>query len=183
MNRTKSVLLVGLLGLACLVLPGALRADTFDWSYTCETTGCTDDASGTLITGAFSGGVATILSIAGTYDGSTITGLLSPGTCCSSPANDNLLYFPGPPYLDLGGLGFSAASLDINLYLASGTTGYADLVCTSGATCGSTTTSVSGGIFSVVPTPEPSALLLLFVGLAVLISLGYKRPGVRVQLT
>jgi hypothetical protein len=175
----RKFLWIILLLFAAIGAPNA-HAQTFDWSYTCETSGCTDNASGTLTTGAFSGGVATILSITGTYDGSAITGLLARGTCCASELNDNLLYFPGTPYLDILGLGLAVGSLDLdsNIFFDDGT--YGDDTCISGNNCSTDYTHVSSGIFPTEPTPEPSAFSLVFVALAAgLISLGFKRRSLR----
>jgi hypothetical protein len=179
----KSVLSIGLLAMVYLMLPSNVRADSsFTWSYTCDTAGCTDNASGTLTTGGFVGGVATILSITGTYDGSAITGLLPTGTCCATDLNDNLLYSPGTPYLDEAGLGLAVGSLDANLFFFEGT--YGDDTCVSGSNCSSDYTRVSSGVFTVaaVKAPEPSSLLMLVVGLAGFISLGCKRRAGRAQL-
>jgi hypothetical protein len=175
----RKFLWIILLLFAAIGAPNA-HAQTFDWSYTCETSGCTDNASGTLTTGAFSGGVATILSITGTYDGSAITGLLAPRTCCASELNDNLLYFPGTPYLDIPGLGLAVGSLDLdsNIFFDDGT--YGDDTCISGNNCSTDYTHVSSGIFTAEPTPEPSTFSLVFVAVAAgLISLGFKRRSLR----
>jgi len=171
---------MGLLALVHLILPSGVRADSsFTWSYTCETAGCTDNASGMLTTGGFVGGAATILSITGTYDGSAITGLLAPGTCCAAVLNDNLLNSPGTPYLDVAGLGLAVGSLDSNIFFYEGT--YGDDTCISGSNCSSDYTRVSSGVFTIaaVQTPEPSSLLMLVVGLAGFISLGCKRRAGR----
>lgn len=158
----KSLTLVALLLLAAA---SSARADqTWDFTYTGAT--ATDTSSGTLTTTDLSGGTATIIGISGTWNGAAITGLLAPGTCCSTLPNDNILYFPGPPFLDVAGLGFSTALgiLDSNVYFSgSSAGGYSDLVAPSNQV--GNLTLVSSGAFTVTPAPEPASIFLLGSGL------------------
>jgi hypothetical protein len=87
------------------------------WDFTYSGSGG-DTASGTLNTTPLSSGTsgqATITGISGTYDGSPIVGLIPAGTCCSSPPNNNVLYYPGPNF-DIAGLGFQSTSNAVNIY-------------------------------------------------------------------
>lgn len=127
--------------------------------------------TGVFTTTAFSGAQATITGISGFYNGSPITALLPPGTCCLSPGNDNQLFFPGP-FLDLGGVGFQVGSLDLNVFLDVFISGssptYANLSASSSNT--SVLTGSSAGTLSVTPasvtaTPEPATIGLLGTGL------------------
>lgn len=74
------------------------RADSFTFTVTGPVSG-----SGTLTTDPLSLGSYLITGISGTFDGSTITGLIAPGAFAT---NDNLLY-PGSPMLDVGGVSFT----------------------------------------------------------------------------
>ena len=66
------------------------------------------------------GGLAQVVGISGTYDGTAITGLVSAGGCCFTPPNDNLVGYSGPgssagsnlgsnAVLDLSGIAFGIA--------------------------------------------------------------------------
>jgi hypothetical protein len=149
-----------------LVVGSPVFADTFDWTYTSST----DNGSGTLTTSAFSGGQATILSFNGTWDGRSITGTLPSGTCCSSPSNDNTLYYPGTPYLDLSGVGFSffVGLLDVNLFYEGGYE-----VDTSSVFGLPILTSQNGSfsVTDVTEAPEPATVGLLGCGLLALLLL------------
>ncbi len=72
-------------------------------------------SSGILTTGTPDMGGFDVIGITGTYNGFPMT-LVDPATClgsplCStlSPPPDNILYFPGQPFLDSAGLLFSVA--------------------------------------------------------------------------
>jgi len=104
----------------CALILGSFitQADAalFDWSYT-SSLAPPIVAGGTLTTGAADAGGFDIIGITGTFNTLTITGLLAPGTCCLAPPNDNILFFPGTPFLSLGGLGFTDTNNDqVNLY-------------------------------------------------------------------
>lgn len=67
--------------------------------------------------------------ITGTYGGEAITGVLPVNTVSG---NDNLIFYPGTPYLDVSGLGFSVAmdpggyyGKEMNVY-PDGPNGYTD---------------------------------------------------------
>jgi hypothetical protein len=161
---TKAFIL--LLAVCTLAIGAPAFADTYSWTYS----GGSDSGSGTLTTTALSGGQATILGVSGTFNGDSITGLLSTDTCCSAPANDNILYYPATPYLDVQGIGFGfmAGAEDVNIYFCgAGCTlgsGYSVLSApAAGAPNGFTLTSQDGA-FNITPTPEPATLALLGSG-------------------
>jgi hypothetical protein len=164
--------LILLLAVCSLAIGAPAFADTFNWTYS----GGPDFGSGTFTTTALSGGQATILGITGTFDGSSITGLLADNTCCSSPANDNILYFPTAPYLDINGIGFGflAGTLDVNIYYCNNSTGcvlgtgYTVLTAPSGSAPNGYTMTSTNGRFTVVQTPEPATMTLLGSGLLAL---------------
>ncbi len=119
-SKSKTSLFAATLGLLWLLFPCVARADRFGWSFSAGGV----DGNGQLTTTAFSDGQALITAISGTYDGLAINALLSPGTLAAGvglpsgaicPANDNVLYIPGP-FLDCGGLAFDAGGLEVNLY-------------------------------------------------------------------
>jgi hypothetical protein len=155
------------LALAFLVLPlfglNPAAATTYDFSFTDQSY----EASGTLTTGAASNGGYLITAITGTFSenaGSTdtaITGLLTPGTCCSAPPNDNILFYPGTPYLDYNGFAFSISGDEINI-------GYDINSDTYGIVNERDTIGDNGGSFTVNPistTPLPAALPMFAGGL------------------
>ena len=164
---------------------GPMFADTFDFSYTFPIgTGgggdgvpvvpvldapptTTVSASGTM-TGALVAGqdYYLITGITGTWnwDGTAvaITGLIAPGGFGS---NDNLLYFNSAPLLDGNGISFTVAPPgagddglgDVNVYYDTGGEAYTEFA-----------DEVGDGPFNVTSStvPEPSAIILLGIGLA-----------------
>jgi hypothetical protein len=155
--------------IAVLCLAAGSYADTFNWNYT-ATDGSGVTAGGTLTASPIGSGEDLISAITGTYRGSTITSLLAPGTCCSSPANDNDLFYPGAPHLDLGGFGFGVGTLQVDIYDGGGT--YFD--CTSLNRCTGPDYTAAGTftVSRVSQVPEPATLGMLFVGLLTLCLLG-----------
>src|SRR5262245_17711058 len=108
---------------ACLVsmVASAACADTYYWSFHSFDIDNAVVAQGLLTTGNPNGAGFDIISITGTYNDVAITGLLSPGSCCDSPTNNNVLYLsPGLLFVDLSGLAFSVANLEINIYSTLG---------------------------------------------------------------
>jgi hypothetical protein len=127
------------------------------------------------IAGADTGSIAItesaglITNIAGTFDGSNISGLLP---LFSIGNNDNDL-FTSQPYLDNDGVSFSLAMPDsysysyVNFYWDGGSTSYASIQNTTDAGSGAqdvgpdTLTVTTGG-----SAPEPGSFLLMGLGLA-----------------
>lgn len=191
--RFSTVLCFALLGLICLVLPSASKADSFDWTYQGtlpgSSSGLLNFGSGELTT---TDGVITELS--GTFNGLAIAGLLAPGAFAG---NDNLLLLPATPwYLTSGGFSFlDSSGAEFNIYggvilttCTCGESGCYD--CTSSNIYGTTNFDSSiadTGNFAVTPiakTPEPSAVALLlpvFLGFALF--LAWKRVWGRLPLT
>jgi hypothetical protein len=96
--RHVSPLLVGLTIVAVAIgFCSSARASVYDWTYTDNGV----SGSGTLITGAASGGGFIITGITGTFDGGTITGLGG-----GFLADDTL--FSSAPLLSFDGLAFHA---------------------------------------------------------------------------
>jgi hypothetical protein len=156
-----------------LVLGGSAQAvvipiptEAFGWSYT----GTLWSGGGTLTIGALdptnslnSPPGYDITAITGEWNGNTITGLLAPGTCCSSPANDNILYLSGS-YFDLAGMAFGDNIGDqVNIYDPQG------VVVIMNQNFGDT------GNFTLTATPLPAALPLFASGLGAMGLLGWRR--------
>jgi hypothetical protein len=168
--RFSTALCFALLGLACLVVPSASKADSFDWSYQGT---LPDTANGPLNFGSgeltTTNGVITELS--GTFDGLAIESLLAPSAFAG---NDNLLLLPAAPwYLTQGGFSFlDSTGAEFNIYggvvLTSCTCGPSGCYdCTSTnlyATTNFDSSIADIGNFTVTPvakTPEPSAMAML----------------------
>lgn len=156
---------------------------TFSWNYV-PTSGTDTGGSGTLTATPDGSGMYLITGITGTWDGSAISGLLPPGTCCSTPPNDNILYYPGQPgFLDTPGLGFGfmAGGYDVNIYGSSGTASTSDAVLTAPSGNTSDTSTTSTGTFAAAGTistvPEPAPFVLLGSGLVCMALLVKTRRG------
>jgi hypothetical protein len=175
-------LLLGALANLANLVPAS--AATYEWSYV-DTTG-TDNASGILTTGVPAVGDSTQnpvgltggflidpLTFSGVYNGIAIT-LLSPGTCCADPANDNIIYPTSPQFLDIAGLAFADANGDqFNLFFDSMFANLYQILTTDGL-------FVSEGDFTIrlVNSPLPATIPLFAGGLGLLgvLALRKRRP-------
>ncbi len=133
--RFNAILCFTLLGLTCLALPAASKADSFDWNYQGTLPG---DPSGLLYfgTGELTTTDGVITELSGTFDGLAISALLAPGAFAG---NDNLLLLPADPwYLTSGGFSFlNSAGAEFNIY-----GGIVDTACSCGPSgCYDCTTS------------------------------------------
>lgn len=140
-----------------LAAASSARADT--WNFVSNSNG----VSGTFTTTSLSGGQATIIGISGFWDGEAITGLLNPNTCCAIVSNDNLLFYPGPQFLDQNGVAFVTASgTSVDIYWNG--TSYNIL---TGNPSDPSQYYISGpnATFDVTPAPEPTTIILLGSGL------------------
>ena len=164
MNIKKSIATAAVMAIG-LAIGVPARADTYyNFSYSDSSNNM---ASGTLSIGAVNGSGFDITGITGTFDGHNVTGLLAPGTCCSPPNNNNVLYLSGT-YLDLGGLGFSNSQGDfVNMFYWTSDSSYAVIVNDGGNIQG-------GGTFTLAPSavPLPAALPMFATGLGALYLLG-----------
>jgi len=166
--RFSTIFCFAFLGLTCLVLPNASKADSFDWTYQGIQTSVPvppiNFGSGELTT---TDGVITELS--GTFDGLAIAGLLPLGAFAG---NDNLLLVPAAPlYVTMNGFSFvDSAGTQFNIYASLGT----QCQCVgSVCTCvpdnlyvalNGDTFDFDFGDFTLTPntpTPEPSAMAML----------------------
>ena len=146
------------IGAAVVLLTGSARADViWNWSFSLGTV----TAGGTLTTNDLSGDSYLITGISGTWNGTAITALLVPGTCCSTPPNDNLL-LDASTQLDAEGFAFDPPGLtNENIYFDSFNTNSYSY--TNGSFF------FVGGTFSPViassSIPEPASLAIFTTGL------------------
>jgi hypothetical protein len=167
--RFNALLCFALLGLTCLVLPSASKADSFDWTYygiqTVFPNPPINFGSGELTE---TNGVIT--EISGTFDGLAITGLLPPDTF---NGNDNLLLLPAAPlYVTANGFSFmDSAGTQYNIIASLGSQCQCtDDGCTSCVPWNvyvayyDSTFDFDFGDFTLTPiaeTPEPSTMAML----------------------
>ena len=163
--RLNRPLFFGLLGVLCLLLPGAAKADSFDWTYQ-----GIDLLNGVLSSGSgeLDATDGIITGISGTFNGLAITALVAPG---GPLGNDNILQIPPAPlYFTPGGVSFLESAGDqINIFAAIG------MECTfPGPVCVPTGDNRYGslsddgnfdlGIFTLTPVmaaPEPGTAIML----------------------
>jgi hypothetical protein len=175
-SAQRSVLLAGLIVCSLLAfgLAPTVRADSV--TFTIDAAGAGISASGTFTTDPLSGGSYQITSVTGLLNGQSMS-LLPLGTY--GGPSDNLL-LASAPYVDFGGIAFAAGGKDYDLFGQSGTAFLCVVPpgqCLAAAppyaypaefTWTDTTTGASN-------VPEPSASLLLSVGLGLVSVLGLKR--------
>ena len=112
-----------------------------------------------------------ISAVTGTFDGSTVTGILPTG---SIGINDNLLYATSP-YLDGSGLSFQLATLDthgfafVNISWNTVQSAYFSEQSPTSANTGGVAFGPDTVTLTSVPEPGSASLLLLAAGLAVAI--------------
>lgn len=160
----------GLLMLTATVMPASAATVTYDWTLTgpaASLGGVPFPGSGT-ITATIGADGDLVTAIAGTIDGSAITGL------SSFEGADNLLFPTGTTFLDTSGLSFdTAVGQDINIFsfFAEGST-------PSGNAYGEISSNPAGfgvGTFELSATPLPAALPLFAGGLGVLVFLAWRK--------
>jgi len=137
---------------------GSAQANVFDFTFTSGADSGTMDLTATLQGSAYA-----VTSITGSIDGSTITGLSSYGTA-------DQLVFAAQPYVDYGGIGFSASNgNDYNLFSRLSDSSFTYYLCSSNInpSCGGAdgavaTMSASGG----TSVPEPATWAMMLIGMA-----------------
>lgn len=142
------------------------RATIFDFSA--ASIGSPGDLiSGALTANETSPGVYDVVSISGTFDGNTITGLSSYASA------DNELFYPVQPYVDFQGISFSTTSLgDINLFSNSGYFEVKSSVDSVGYSSSGTPITLS-----VAPVPEASTWAMMIIGFLGLGFIAYGRSS------
>jgi hypothetical protein len=148
-----------------LVAAGLANADTvLDWSYTDPSS----NGSGTLTLAAGSSPY-TVTGITGIWNGLAIIALDPVG---SSGDNDNLLTYPGTPYVDGGGITFTQSDGElVNIYYfqPAATPLYGVNYYTSGGSSdGSSSGPLTDFTLSQTTVPEPAEWMLVAGGLAAL---------------
>jgi len=133
---------LSLLTLLAATQPPDVRADVlWNWSYLNPDAKIT--AAGTLTTKDRAADTFLITAITGLWNGTVITGLEAPYSCCSPPGWNNNVLLDGRPKLDKGGIAFSlSGGLKINLFYKEGRYAYE---IQNGS-------EVFGGVFDAMPS-------------------------------
>lgn len=145
---------------------GGAEANVYDFTYS----GGGYIASGVFTTGD-AGSPYTVTEITGTADGSAITGL------SAYAAADQLLYYPGPVFVDQPGISFETAA-GIMYNISSFPTGTANSIAVSTLDPGGGGCCMIGVEMSVVQVPEPATWVMMALGFA---GLGFASYRARIR--
>lgn len=160
-----------LLGLS----PAAVRADSFTWT---DIGAGITSASGTLTATSVGNGEYIVNSGTAMFNGDSMTLVAGTGSAQLSPSGlfifDNVLFLSSNPVLDVDGLLFAdSLGTELNIW-GNGTPGsYSTYTGADGSYPLQDTVSTFS-IVPAVPTPEPSALILLVVGLLAFTGLAWR---------
>ena len=165
--------------LLAIVLLTAVCASATPVDYQFSYTVGSGLVSGELVTTDLGNGSYLVTGASGSYLGYAITGVFDPGLSGNTFSFDNLLYFPGFPNLDLGGIVFQ---LDGDPNIAAGINLYWDGAGYRSIDGGNNGPYVQLSITPVdsnpaAPTPEPGTLALLASGVFGGAGLLRRRPG------
>jgi hypothetical protein len=162
--KTKLLGFMALVPMCLALRVGAANATTFNWTESEES------GSGTF-TATFVSGDEYLINpngITGTIDGLSITALISPG---GFGDNDNELFYPSTPQLDIFGVTFVAGGIDWDLYFnGSYVLASSSGVCSSRNQCSPDSFSAT-----LAATPLPTAIPLFGTGLVVMGLFGWRR--------
>jgi hypothetical protein len=157
--------------------PITLRADSFSWT---DVGAGITSASGTLTATSVGNGEYIVDSGTATFNGDSMTLVAGTddGSIQTSPSGlflfDNVLLLSSDPVLDVDGLLFAdSLGTELNIW-GNGTPGsYSTYIGAAGSYPLQDTTSTFS-IVPTLPTPEPSALVLLVVGLLAFTGLAWR---------
>ena len=163
--KTKLLGLVAIVPLGLAISVGAANASpttttTFAWSESAY------GGSGTLTATFVGGDEYSVTGISGTFDGYTISSLVSP---FGYNGNDNELFYPSSVLLDGGGISFVAGGIDWQIFYYNSEFGYQTIYTFEGGQY------QTPDEFSATPTPLPAALPLFATGIGAMGLLGWRR--------
>ena len=161
--RRRMALLCLLLPVCCLTVYAGPLSD-FSFTYT----GTDVSAAGVLLASDNGDGSYEVMGISGTRNGDPILALIPAG---GFQVNDNLLFYPGVPHLDFGGISYSIAAGDVNLYYGGGE--YYEF-------SGEATPEIAFRVGPpTAPLPEPAPGVLVGCGLAGCAVFAFSRRAAR----
>lgn len=163
MKKSSFILAIGVLGTLFLSILPASASTLFSFSYS----GSGYSGSGEFTANFLGGSQYDVIGVAGTADGSNITGL------SSYAGADNQLYYPGSPlHVTFAGISFATANALLWNIWSDGTN-YGILnttFCEGTSTCGLVPIDIS-----IAPVPLPAAVPLFAAGLSAMGFMGWRK--------
>ena len=164
-----------------VVLAGAVYASATSVNYQFSYAVGNGNVSGVLNTVDEDNGTYFVANATGSYLGAPITGVFDPSQSGNVFSFNNLLYFPGLPAVDIGGIVFE---LNSNTNIASGINLYWDGVGYRSIDGGNNGPYVQLSLTPLdpaAPTPEPGTLAMVGTGVVGVAGILRRKLGLRVR--